>query len=358
MAVDNSNTLDRMRKDKDFLNSEYQRAQQVINDREKQGLDISAQQRYLNTIGNINQANWGGAGLSSTKQFDQEAYLKQFQDQVNNMYNQQKESQLAQLRAQRDQAVGQINQQKAQVAPQYQGMRNQTDAVNLQNVQKLREAMANAGLTSSGENVTAQVNMANQRQNSLNSLNLQEQQTIDDLDRRIADLNNPASENALIAQLEAERARALLDLGMQADQIGYSRGRDQIMDNRWQTQWDYGVGRDQVADNQWKQQFDYQLGRDRVEDSRWREQWEYGKQRDAISDQQRAQALQWEKQQFQTEQAWRSYVYNNMSASEKAQLEWNREMFGDDMAWKIEESNRKDKLARDQMAFESGFLEP
>ncbi|MET3699510.1 hypothetical protein SAMN05877753_111148 [Bacillus oleivorans] len=320
-------------------NAEIARTTQVIQNRMKDGLDTTHQlSHYKNLTGQDYQA-------------PEPSYLEKFTQQINAMFDQQKQARLAELQAQRDRATGMINQQKAEVKPAYQGLRNQTDTVNLQGVQKLREAMADAGLTSSGENVSGQVSLANQRQNSLNSLNLQEQQQLNDLDRRIADINNPAEAQALINQLEAQRAEALLNLGMQAEQMDYTRGRDQVMDNRWQTQFDLGR-------NQWQQQYDYQLGRDRVEDARWREQWEYGKQRDTISDQQRNAALQWEKQQFQTEQAWRQYVYNNMSASEKAQLEWNREMFGDEMAWRMEESNRADRLARDRMEFEAGFQQP
>ncbi|MFE8704137.1 hypothetical protein ACFYKX_26575 [Cytobacillus sp. FJAT-54145] len=290
--------------------------------------------------------------------FDPQAYMQQFESRINDMYNQQRQAQLAQLRAQRDKAIGQINQQKAEVAPQYQGMRNQTDAMNLQNVQKLREVMANAGLTASGENVSANVAMNNERVNSINSLNLQEQQTMNDFNRRITDLNNPADENALMAQLEAERARALLDLGMRADEIGYSRSRDSEMDSRYYDERDYSRGRDSIQDGRWNQQWDYQKGRDAIEDARWREQFEYGKYRDTISDQQRSEAIQFEKQKFASETAWRQHVYNNMSASEKAQMEWNKQQFGEEMAWRIEENNRADKLARDRMEYDAGFQTP
>lgn len=235
------------------------------------------------------------------KEFDLESYMKQFTDQINNMYNQQREAKLAQLRASRDKAIRQINQQKEEVAPKYQGMRNQTDATNLQNVQKLREVMAANGLNATGENVTAQTNMANQRLNSINSLNLQEQQTNNDLNRRITDLNNPDTENELIAALEAERSRALLDLGMQADQNVYNRNRDSLNDTLRNREWYYNVDRNEKLDNRYFDERDYQRQQD---------------------------AKEWE---------WRQYTYNNMSASEKAQMEWNKRQFGEEMAWRMYE---------------------
>ncbi|MDF1507617.1 hypothetical protein PZE06_05405 [Robertmurraya sp. DFI.2.37] len=65
MTTTHMDNIQNMRQDKNFLNSEYQRAQNVITDRKNQGLDISAQQRYLNTINQINKANYGGTGLTS-----------------------------------------------------------------------------------------------------------------------------------------------------------------------------------------------------------------------------------------------------------------------------------------------------
>ncbi|MBS4173467.1 hypothetical protein [Bacillus sp. FJAT-49736] len=130
---------------------------------------------------------------------------------VNSIYDKLVQAQTDAWNAQRDKAVGDINYQKQQVAPQYQTLRNQNDVTNLQNAKRLQELMASRGLGASGENVTATVNQNNARQNSLNALNMQEQQTINDFDHQIANLNNPAELNAMIAQLNAQRAQALYD---------------------------------------------------------------------------------------------------------------------------------------------------
>jgi len=229
--------------------------------------------------------------------FDQAAYMQQMQSQVNAIYDQQKAAQLAQYYAQRDKAIGKVNQQKAEVAPQYQSARNQSDVVSAQNAQRLREMMASSGLQSSGENVTASTGLQNARQNSLNGLNLQEQQTMNDLERQISDLNDPASEQALIASLEAQRAQALFDSSMRADEIGYSRGRDAIGDSRYNNEFAYQQGRDSIGDKQWQQQFNYgqsidnrnfnyQAGRDSIGDAQWLSQFKYGQSRDQVGDNQ------------------------------------------------------------------------
>ena len=313
----------------------------------------------LATNGGIMQGSGGSGsgGGGSSNGYNAQNYINQWQQQINNMYDQQRQSQLDQLRHNQNKAVGQINQQKTETGQQYQGMRNQTDAVNLQNVQRLREAMAANGLTASGENVTAQTNLAAQRQNSLNTLNTQEQQTINDYNRRITDLMDPANENALIAQLEAERAKSLLNLGMQADQIGYSRSRDSVMDQRYLDELAYGRGRDTEMDRRyydelydsrdWRDtQWNYQLGRDQISDNRYDQQWEYQVGRDKVSDDRYNQEWEYNKEQAAAERAWREYTYNNMSASEKAQMEWARQQFGEDMAWRMYSMQYQGELDR------------
>lgn len=295
--------------------------------------------KYVNNIGNALKNNTG-VSQDQMKQYNDltkkwnvntqpsmndqvtDMFNKQ-QQYLNDMYNKQKESQMQQLQAQRDKAIGQINQQKAQVAPQYQQMRNQTDAVNQQNVQRLREVMANAGLTASGENVSANAAMNNQRVNSLNQLNLQEQNTIDDLDRRIADLNNPAEEQAMLNAIEAERARAMYDAYNRSEDVGYGRYRDSVLDNRYQSEFDYQKGRDARRDAEWESSQKWDRGR-------WQEEFDYQKQRDARRD------AEWEST-TKDERAWRKYTYEHMSETDRQQLEYNRMVHGEDMAWKMYE---------------------
>jgi hypothetical protein len=208
----------------------------------------------------------------------------QMNTQVNSIYDKQKQAQLAQLQASRDKAVGNINYQKSLVAPQYQGMKNQTDTTNLQNVKKLQEIMASNGLNATGENVSATAAMNNERVNSLNKLNLQEQQTMNDFERQISDLMNPAEENALIAAIEAQRSQALYDGSNRAQDVGYSRYRDQVGDYRYDSDRAYNQGRDTIADNRYNNEWNYGINRDTENDKRYYDERNYGRGRDALSD--------------------------------------------------------------------------
>ena len=348
-------------------NTEINRTTTVMQNRTAQGLDNTEQlKHYKNLTGKDYQVTPKAPG------FDQDAYLQRAQGQVNSIYNQQKAAQLATFNAERNKGIGLVNQQKAEVAPQYADKRNQTDVVNAQNVSRLREVMASNGISSSGENVTANVGLQSARQGALSQLNLQEQQTNNDFNRQITDINNPDRINAMVAQLESQRSQAMYDATNRADEIGYSRGRDAVGDTRYadETQYNrgrdtigdqryasetkYSHGRDTVADTRYNQQFNYQTGRDKTGDAQWQQQYDYQKGRDGVGD------SQWDKQfdagrsDVATDQAWRTYQYNNMSASDKAQMAQNASQLGEEMAWRMYSQEYQGELDKSISDTETG----
>jgi hypothetical protein len=263
------------------LQDEIKRTESVIADRTRQGLDLTAQlNRYKGLTGksyNVDPQYKMYKGIADTR--------NQMNSYVNNIFDQTKNARVTALQAQRDQAVNAITAQKNNLKPQYQQMRNQTDAVNQQNVLKLREMMAANGLTATGENVSANVAMNNERVNSLNKLHLQEQEATNELDRRISDLNDPREEQAMLMELEAQRAQALFDANNRAEDIGYGRYRDGIADERYNKEFQYNAFRDRVGDNRYadelkynrgqdQKQWDYQTGRDKVSDAQWKAQFD------------------------------------------------------------------------------------
>lgn len=237
--------------------------------------------------------------VATIQKNNQDTFMNDYLAKVNAMYDQQRQAQLTQYNAQRDQAVGKLNTQKQELAPTYAVKRNEADVVNAQNVQKLRELMAANGLNASGENVTSQVALGAARQGALNQLNLQEQQQRNDIDQRISDLNDPRELEALIAALEGERSRAVLDTMRYADDRSYQRERDAVSDQRFNQQWDYQVGRDNVLDNRYNQEWNYQIGRDQIGDNRWNTQWDYQKQQDTLNEQWRQKEWDYQIQQDQ-----------------------------------------------------------
>ncbi|MGM7719442.1 hypothetical protein [Metabacillus sp. Hm71] len=253
------------------------------------GITQSLENR-LKATGYNNISRISGANRTDTQQA-----LSRFDtnNKINQMYDKQSQ-------AYKDQAKD--------LAPQYQQKRNQADVVNMQNVQKLREIMAANGLSGSGENVTAQVGLNAQRQNSLNDINIAEQAARNEINRKAL-------------ELEAQRIQALMENQRYLDQQ------------------------------------DYQIDRDQVEDARYRQQFEYQQQQDNRN-------FNWQKQQYAQEKAWREYTYKNMSANEKATLDWAKSQYGEDAAWRMFELQYNGNLqksmndAQIDLYRNSGFLMP
>jgi hypothetical protein len=133
------------------------------------------------------------------------------QKRINDLYNQQKQSQLAEYDSTRNSAVNQINAQKTQTNQQFYDTRNQADVVNFQNRAALKEMMAAQGLGNSGENISANVGLQAARQNTLGGLNREEQNILGSLNSRITELNDPTRRNSIISAIEAQRSQALAE---------------------------------------------------------------------------------------------------------------------------------------------------
>jgi hypothetical protein len=161
----------------------------------------------------------------SNKAYEESPY-DTYSTKINSLYDTQKKSQLEQLKAQRERAISGYNKQKTDLKPVYQNQRNQADVVNAQNVTRLRELMAAQGINASGENLTTQAGMASARQSALGAITGQENQAMSEIDRQIADENDPSREQAIINSIEAERSSRLADAYQQSQQEIYQRYLD------------------------------------------------------------------------------------------------------------------------------------
>lgn len=133
------------------------------------------------------------------------------QQRINDMYNQQKNTQLSELRANQQKQTNVINGQKTETGQQYYDKRNQADVVNMQSRKSLQEMMAASGLARSGENVSGQVALQASRQNTLGDLNQDEQGILNSFNQRINEINDPTKANSIISAVEAQRSGALAE---------------------------------------------------------------------------------------------------------------------------------------------------
>lgn len=183
-------------------------------------------------------------------------YYNKYADQINKRY---------------DQSIGGIDKaQEAdkQIADQkYQGYKNQASTNALMEQMKLRERMANMGLSNSGDNITGMLNINNSKNKAISQYNQDQQNYLSQL----------AQEKYKMQQaLEQQRGSELLNAMKMADEWNYRDDKDQ-------KEWDYRAGRDKLTDERYGKEWDYKLGRDKISDQRYADEWEYKKKMDSIA---------------------------------------------------------------------------
>lgn len=180
-------------------------------------------------------------------------YYNKYANQINNQYNN---------------AIAGIDKtqeaDKLKAQQEYNQVRNQASVNAAKNQMALKEAMANQGLYKSGDNITGQLAINNNRASNINQANLDEQ-----------------NYNAQLAQerqkqinaYEMARQNALLEALRQNDEWQYRDNRDVISDNRYNTEWNYQLGRDKLSDSRYNTEWDYKKQQDALSQSNWERQF-------------------------------------------------------------------------------------
>lgn len=149
---------------------------------------------------------------NTTNPTDSASFVKNMTDSINSMYDTQKNN------------VGLYYQTGIdQAKQQYAGLRNQASVADQQNLNKLKEAMAQQGLFNSGDNITGQTAVNNQYANDLSGYNSQEQNYYNDVNNQIAQKK---------AEYDAQKAQAMMDLGYRADDRSFKLANLQDIRNQ------------------------------------------------------------------------------------------------------------------------------
>ncbi|WP_108669558.1 transglycosylase SLT domain-containing protein [Peribacillus acanthi] len=144
----------------------------------------------------------------------------------------------------------------------------------------------------------------------------------------------------------------------------YQKGRDGVMDGRWQSEFEYGKNRDSINDQWRNKEWDYQTGRDAIDDARYADETKYKRDyqsnRDAIDDYWRKREYDASRYDRAKDVEWRKITFNNMSASDKAQMDWTIKKYGEDKAWDLFALEYQGELAKGQSQaeldyYKSGF---
>lgn len=177
-----------------------------------------------------------------------------------------------------------------------------------------------------------------------------------------------AQQDRLTSNYQADRA---FDYGAMRDIIGdtqFDRNLAQQQfeqaagNEQWATELQRMLQRDAVSDSQWNQQFDWNALMDaagltgnfngqrtlagKASDLN-QSQFNWSKQMDQAGLQLERDALNQRKAEFASDDAWRRYEFNNMSATQRAQLNQNASQFGEEMAWRLYEMEAGQALTRE-----------
>ena len=84
--------------------------------------------------------------------------------------------------------------------------------------------------------------------------------------------------------LRQRSKQAAKDRELKKQQFDYQKGRDSVLDDRYNDERDYKRGRDQILDDRYNDDKDYKRGRDSVLDDRYEDERKYKERRDQILD--------------------------------------------------------------------------
>lgn len=142
------------------------------------------------------------------------AYVDEQTQRINDLYANLKKQQTDQAAAQNNQAIEALRKQLAEQLPQYQTARAQADVGQVQNMNKLKEYMANSGAFNSGDNLSRASNILTQRANTVNQINGNENQFTTGINTKIADSNNQYNNtvSSINSSLDAQRAKDIASL--------------------------------------------------------------------------------------------------------------------------------------------------
>jgi hypothetical protein len=297
--------------------------------------------------------------------------------QINALKQAQIQQNIANLSAKRDTALSSLNAEQAKITPAYYDKRNQTSTASQMQAKNFAEYMANRGLTNSGTSAQAELTRNNTLQGNIGSLNRQELEANQDIERRRTDINNTYASDLASAQagIESNAMDRLISAQQQAYQnalsqyntdrtFNYNIGRDAVSDNRYNQQFDYQKSRDAVSDNRYNQEYsdsradvnynrDYQKSRDTISDNRYNQEYadnrsdiqynrDYQKSRDSVSDNQWQQQFDYtklsneqkmaldqaqfdfQKEQAAIDNAYRQGTFEWQKAMDSAQLDLQR----------------------------------
>ena len=127
-----------------------------------------------------------------------------YEQELNNLRNAQKNAAMADLQATRDTSLSNLQAEEAKIRPEYAAQRNTLNANNRVAARNFQEYLANTGRANSGIGAQYEMGRQNSLQRGLNALQTQEAADLSDIARRRSDIQNAYNSGLASANANVE----------------------------------------------------------------------------------------------------------------------------------------------------------
>lgn len=163
----------------------------------------------------------------------------------------------------------------AQIKDQYRSYRDTAGAQAAITQQNTASALAQKGLSKSGESIQSALLNDMAYMGTLSDLAQNENRDLSELNAQRISAIAGVQNDMLNAQNEADR---------QETELEYQKERDAKADEKWEKEFNYNASRDSVSDYKWNSELERQKSRDAESDRKWNVEQSYKIERDNKSD--------------------------------------------------------------------------
>jgi hypothetical protein len=286
------------------------RATKVYHDRQKAGLDTSAQNRYIKKLQSYSS---GRSSRSSDDRHFRSSVRdnEDIQEKIKELAEAKKRATIAKLDKSRSQALSTLASEEAKIQPMYYDKRNDVSTQSKINAKNFAEYYASTGQNKAGINTQAKIANQASLQRGIGDLKQAEADAFADIEKRRTNINNTyeadvASANAgydaqllqsAVNQMNLDRQyklsqekfntnKAIQEAGL----TGYYDGNQTLQSKKLNSDEDYrqktlemSQSQQQFSQNMATKQFEETIRQNNIKQSNWQQQFSYEQAQDKIN---------------------------------------------------------------------------
>jgi hypothetical protein len=300
----------RIKSDSKYRRQEMSRATKVYHDRQKAGLDTSAQNRYIKKLQSYSS---GRSSRSSDDRHFRSSVRdnEDIQEKIKELAEAKKRATIAKLDKSRSQALSTLASEEAKIQPMYYDKRNDVSTQSKINAKNFAEYYASTGQNKAGINTQAKIANQASLQRGIGDLKQAEADAFADIEKRRTNINNTyeadvASANAgydaqllqsAVNQMNLDRQyklsqekfntnKAIQEAGL----TGYYDGNQTLQSKKLNSDEDYrqktlemSQSQQQFSQNMATKQFEETIRQNNIKQSNWQQQFSYEQAQDKIN---------------------------------------------------------------------------